>query len=214
MEKNKVFKFVNTNPFANKYNLHTPEFNETYGKSGVYILYLQDSKGKLRPVYVGHAKTNAGATIARHFQKWSAKEAKYNVRDPQQLDKFYFSFEQTAPDEAAAKETELIEKYFPSFNINKYPHKKNPDLYNLNEERRKALDERVKQYEQEQEAARAYYEDLDKAEQETLRQQAEQQAEFEKTQAANRRREIIKKTQKAGGVSVKKIRFDNFKRKK
>lgn len=170
-----------------RYAVTTPEFRELYGKRGVYLLY--GYKDATKPTYIGRAKTDAARTIARHFQKWNAKELKFVERDPKQLDTFYVEFIEmpTATDEEVVeKETDLIEKYQPYLNIRKNVLKqKNPDYYKMTEEKRELLDKRVKEYEEEQDARMAYERAVYEYEQaEAQRQAMEELAEEKEKQAA------------------------------
>jgi acetylornithine deacetylase/succinyl-diaminopimelate desuccinylase-like protein len=89
-------------------------------------------------------------------------------------------------DEIITRETELIEKFLPTYNLRKGADvHKDPDRYKISEESRALLDMRVKEYEEEQEARAEYeaalreYEEAEaerQAQEEALLQAAEQDA--------------------------------------
>jgi len=187
MARIKIFKVVTRKAAIPDFNVPelyavtTPEFRELYGKAGVYILYSGENEKK--PLYIGRSKSDAGRTIARHFQKWSAKELKFVERRPESLDKLYVEFEEMdkgRPQDIIDKETELIEKYKPFLNLRKNVLKqKNPDFYAVTEEKRALLDARVKQYEQEQEARDNYEKALYELEMAEAQRQAAEEAAME-----------------------------------
>lgn len=182
-----------------KYAVTTPQFRELYKQKGVYILYLD--KDAKKPLYIGRSKTDLGRTVARHFQKWSAKELKFIERDPKQLDRLFVEVELMPganDQEIIDKETELIEKFQPSLNIRKNALKqKNPDFYEMTKERRDLLNLRVQEYEAEQAARDQYEIALAEFEQAEAERQAAEQAALEAAEAQERAEQAAKAEQTA-----------------
>lgn len=96
------------------------------GKSGVYAIYEQGPRMKAPTlVYIGMSRTNLYSTVSRHFQNWFSSKGNYKARISYVLEvrqgyKYFFEALPTPPGEAHALEVQLIKKYRPPHNGEKY----------------------------------------------------------------------------------------------
>lgn len=207
-----------------RYNKTSPEFQELYGKRGVYFIYKGEASKK--PIYIGRSISDIGKTIMRHFQNWAkAKERKYTEYEKPTLLNLWVEVKEMpdASDESIfVEEGEQIEKYKPRNNMIKAVKKwkDNAQQYEQKYNDIKAQwDEYLTKKAEEEQAAKEALEKADAEEAEAQRlkaiadaeelqalqakqaaEQAEQEARQAEQNAKNAQRKAEERARKMAGV--------------
>lgn len=96
------------------------------GRTGCYIIYENGKK-----VYVGYSGYNLYKTLIRHFNTWNHKYQKVVTYVPSATNKYHVTIILATPKQAQSLEYQLIQRFLPRDNTQKYPELW-PDKYDNN----------------------------------------------------------------------------------